>query len=104
MRRRVTVLLVCLSVCVCASVKSHLTSGASVCPENAVMYSVGNGGQNIFGVFSETALLQRSSTPSVEGHMYGRPFFLRKALMCIIKSIVGQIKLMNKALLPAYWA
>ena len=68
---------VCLSVCV--SVKSHLTSGASVRPENAVTYSAGNEGQNICGVFSETAPLQRSSTPSVDGHTYSRPFFLRKA-------------------------
>ena len=38
---RVTVVgSVCLSVCV--SVKSHLTSGASVRPENAVTYSAGN--------------------------------------------------------------
>ena len=43
MRRRVTV--VGLSVCVCLSVKSHLTSGVSVCPENNVTYSAGNGGQ-----------------------------------------------------------
>ena len=68
---------VCLSVCL--SVKSHLTSGASVRPENAVTYSAGNEGQNICGVFSETAPLQRSSTPSVDGHTYSRPFFLRKA-------------------------
>ena len=34
---------VCL--CVCLSVKSHLTSGASVRPENTVVYSAGNGGQ-----------------------------------------------------------
>ena len=54
---------VCLSVCV--SVKSHLTYGASVRPENAVTYSAGNEGQKICGVFSETAPLQRSSTPSV---------------------------------------
>ena len=47
------------------SVKSHLTYGASVRPENAVTYSAGNEGQNICGVFSETAPLQRSSTPSV---------------------------------------
>ena len=60
---RVTGLSVCLSVCV--SVKSHLTYGASVRPENAVMYSAGNEGQKICGVFSETAPLQRSSTPSV---------------------------------------
>ena len=53
---------VCVSVCV--SVKSHLTYGASVRPENAVTYSAGNEGQNICGVFSETAPLQRSSTPS----------------------------------------
>ena len=33
--------------------------------ENAVTYSAGNEGQNICGVFSETAPLQRSSTPSV---------------------------------------
>ena len=54
---------VCLSVCV--SVKSHLTYGASVRPENAVTYSEGNEGQKICGVFSETAPLQRSNTPSV---------------------------------------
>ena len=52
-------------VCVCLSVKSHLTYGASVRPENAVTYSAGNEGQKICGVFSETAPLQRSSTPSV---------------------------------------
>ena len=75
---RVTVVgSVCLSVCL--SVKSHLTSGASVRPENAVTYSAGNEGQKICGVFSETAPLQRSSTPSVDGHTYSRPFFLRKA-------------------------
>ena len=52
-------------VCVCVSVKSHLTYGASVRPENAITYSAGNEGQKICGVFSETAPLQRSSTPSV---------------------------------------
>ena len=50
---------------VCLSVKSHLTYGASVCPENAVTYSAGNEGQKMCGVFSETDALQRSSTPSV---------------------------------------
>ena len=44
-------------VCVCVSVKSHLTSGVSVRPENAVMYSAGNRSQKICGVFSETALV-----------------------------------------------
>ena len=40
----VVVLCVCVCVCVCLSVclsiKSHLASGASIRPENAVMYSV----------------------------------------------------------------
>ena len=49
-------------MCVCLSVKQHLTYGASVRPENAVTYSAGNEGQNVCGVFSETALLQRSCT------------------------------------------
>ena len=44
------------------SVKPHLTSGESVCPENTVMYSAGNGGLNFCKVFSKTAPLQRSST------------------------------------------
>ena len=46
----------------CLSVKSHLTSGESAHPENTIMYSVGNGHQKIGKVFSEIALLQRSST------------------------------------------
>ena len=58
---RVTVVV----LCVCQSVKSHLTSGATVRPENAVTYSARDEGQKICGVFSETAPLQRSSTPSV---------------------------------------
>ena len=44
------------------SVKSSLTSGASVCPENTGTYSAGDGGQNICCFFFETALLPRSST------------------------------------------
>ena len=50
---------------VCLSVKSHLTYGASVRPENAVTYSSGNEGQKVCGVFSETPPLPRSSTPSI---------------------------------------
>ena len=40
------------------SVKSHLTSGASVRPENTVAYSAGNGGQ-IFVGFSLKPLRSR---------------------------------------------
>ena len=51
---RVTVVgFVCLSVCL--SVKSHLTYGASVRPENAVTYSAGNEGQKICGDLPETS-------------------------------------------------
>ena len=48
---RVTVV-VCVCVClsVCLSVKSKLTSGASVRPETSVTYSTGNKGQKIYGV------------------------------------------------------
>ena len=51
------------------SVKSHFTSGASVRRENTAMYSAGNEGQKICGVFSETPLLPRWSDPSL-----GRPY------------------------------
>ena len=52
---RVTVVgSVCL--CVCLSVKSHLTYGASVRPENAVTYSAGNEGQKICGAVLEREL------------------------------------------------
>ena len=47
MRKRVTVV-----GSLCVSLKSNLTSGMSVCPENSV---TGNRGQKICGVFSETA-------------------------------------------------
>ena len=62
-------------MCVCLSVKSHLTYGASVRPENAVTYSAGNEGQKICGVFSENAPLLRSSGAAVVFHTFGWPFF-----------------------------
>ena len=69
-RQACTARITVVVVSVCLSVWSHLTSGVSVHPEHTVMYSAGNGGQNICGVFSKTAPLQRSSTPFVESHMY----------------------------------
>ena len=57
-------------MCVCLSVKSHLTYGASVRPENAVTYSAGNEGQKICGVFSENAPLLRSSGAAVVFHTF----------------------------------
>ena len=74
---------VCVCVCVCLSVKSHLTSGASVRPENPVTYSAGNGGQKICGVFSETAPLQRSSTPPLKAIRIQSAILLQKVRMRI---------------------
>ena len=65
-------------VCVCLSVKQHLTYGASVRPENAVTYSAGNEGQKVCGVFSETAPLQRSGTLCIV-YTARWPFLSRKA-------------------------
>ena len=42
-----------VAVSFCLSVKRYLTSGASVCPENALTYSAGNEGQNKCSVFSK---------------------------------------------------
>ena len=62
----------CLSVSVRVCPLSHIS--VSVHPENTVTYSGGNGGQKICVVFTETAPMQRTSTPSVERHMYSPPF------------------------------
>ena len=87
---------VCLSVCL--SVKSHLTSGASVCPENAVTYLAGNEGPKICGVFSETAPLWRSSTSCIVrlcavGHFYSQIMRMRiirprLACACVYRSVL----------------
>ena len=61
-----------MGLSVCLSVKSHLTYGASVGPENVVTYSAGNEGQKICGVFSENAPLLRSSGAAV---VFRSPFF-----------------------------
>ena len=57
-------------MCVCVSVNSHLTSGVSVCSENIVTYSAGNGGQKVVGFLL--------NTPSVKGHAYSWPFSCAK--------------------------
>ena len=54
---------VCLSVCL--SVKGHLTSGASVRPENTIAYSVGNKGQNICSVLEIKRALPLIAIPKV---------------------------------------
>ena len=72
-----------MCVCVCVSVKSHLTSGAPVRPETSVTYSAGNGGQKYVGfslkplpskvmplfacLWHPTAILQRYSAQLFDG-------------------------------------
>ena len=55
-------------LCVCVSVKSHLTSRASVRPENTVTHLAGSGGRKICGDFSETAPLQRYTASCFVGY------------------------------------
>ena len=72
---RVTVLgSVC--VCVCLSVKSHLTYGASVRPENAVTYSTGNEGQKICGDLPETTAFKSYATKHERKSQYANYFDL----------------------------
>ena len=65
------VIVVVLSVCVsvCLSVKSHLASGASVRPENAVKHSVCR-------IFSETVTFQSYRTSCIVRLPWSRPFSL----------------------------
>ena len=51
-----------LGLSVCLSVKSHLTYGVSVRPENSVTYSAGNEGQKICRDFSEKTAFKSCAT------------------------------------------
>ena len=52
--RRICAAAVTVVGSVCVSVKSHFTSGASVCPENTVTYAVSNKDKNMCGELPET--------------------------------------------------
>ena len=70
---------VCVSVYLSVSVKSHLTHGASVCPENAVTYSVGNKGQKICGDLPEMTAFKRLRNMSKKANMLIIPTYPRSA-------------------------
>ena len=74
-----------MCVSVCLFVKSHLTSGASVGPENAATHSAGNEGQKICGVFSETASFQSYGTSCIVRLQCSRPFSLGGTRACASK-------------------
>ena len=87
--------------CVCVCVKSHLTSGVSTRPENTVTYSAGNGGQRVCGFFSETSLLQSSSTAPLKAirtvghftvesvHMHYSQYHMKRSLLPLVKQGCG---------------
>ena len=52
---------------VCLSVKSHLTYGASVRPENAVTYSAGNEGQKFVGFSLKMLRCKARTVPALYG-------------------------------------
>ena len=73
-------------MCVCVSIKSHLTYGASVRPENVVTYSVSNEGQNIC---SDNAPLLRSSGVVVLRWPF---FFIAKVLRMRITVMLAELQ------------
>ena len=75
-----------MCVCVCVSVKSHLTFGASVRPENAVTYSVGNKGQKICGVFSDTPSFRVTALAALYGRRAVGHFSLGEIHACASKT------------------
>ena len=79
----------CVSVyvCVCLSVKSHLTSGASVCPENSVIYSAGNRGQKMWGVFSKTAPVTSYESTAATFSV----FFRQHSLVRVLKRLNNRL-------------
>ena len=77
---RVTVVL-----CVCVSViKSHLTNGVSVRPENAVTYSAGNKGQKFVGFSLKPLHCRDSALPALYGYLSPAVFRYAEKRACAI--------------------
>ena len=89
-RVTVVVVSVCVCVCVCLLIKSHLILEVSLRPENAVMYSVGNEGQKICGVFSDTVSFQRYCTCCIVRPQCSRPLSLWEIRACASKMLRWQ--------------
>ena len=74
-----------VSLSIHLSVKSHLTTGASVRPEIDVTYSTGNKGTKICGDSSETAPLRRyTASCIVRLYPCSPPFYSIKTRMRIV--------------------
>ena len=70
-----------VSLSLCVSVMSHLTSGASVHLESIVTYSVGNKGHNIVGLPLKPL---RYRDPALPPLMYSQPSSCRKHACTLI--------------------
>ena len=55
-------------MCVCVSVKSHLTSGASVTPENSATYSLGNEDQKNVAFSLKLCRSRATALPALYGY------------------------------------
>ena len=62
-------------VCVCLSVKQHLTYGASVRPENAVTYSAGNEGKKFVGFSLKPLRCRDPALPALYAYARSAIFF-----------------------------
>ena len=71
-------------VCVCVSVKSHLTSGASVCPETVSHTQRAMKVQKVVAFSLKLLRCRDRALPPLDGHTYGWPFFLRITRMRIV--------------------
>ena len=67
---------------VCVSVKSHLTYGASVSPENAVTYSAGNEGQKNVGFSLKPLRCRDTALAALYRYPCSRPFLFRGKRAC----------------------
>ena len=79
-----------MRVSVCVSVKSHLTLEASLRPENAVTYSVGNEGQKIVAVSLKLSRSRATALAALYGQRAVGHFlsaeYARALLKCYVDS------------------
>ena len=75
----------CRCVSVCLSVKSHLTLGGYLRPENAATYSARDEGQKMCGVFSETVSFQSYGSSCIVRLPCSQPFSLSGIGACASK-------------------
>ena len=84
-RVTVVVVSVCLSVCLCVCLLSHYSLQERLFVLKTLSRTQWATKVEIFVAFSLTLLLCRDQAlPPLDGHTFGRPFFLRITRMCIV--------------------